>query len=108
MKNFFFVAVLITVSCQNKNDKSIISTIRDYKKKDTTTLARIELETKKINVGVISSPTEALFKIKNISTIKYHIDEIVPSCDCVIGFASKKEILPNDTATIILKFILNC
>lgn len=103
MKRYIFIISLILVSCHNKSDKSVISTIRDYKKKDTNTLARLELDTKKINVGSISNQTEALFRIKNISAIKYHIDEIVPSCDCVFGFASKKEILPNDTATIILR-----
>jgi len=58
-------------------------------------------------IGIIhpGDTIEALYRIKNIDTLAYSIEELVPSCDCTEAVIDADSILPNNYARVKITYI---
>ena len=94
------------VSCNIKNERRI----KQKKVHHQTCATFIEIDSAKYDMGRIrwsGKPIKHLFILKNSSSQRLYINDIVTGCGCITVDYTKKIIFPKDTASVTMKYTPN-
>lgn len=89
------VFVLALLSCQAKSDD-----------RRAGSLTTVEVYQDSIDIGCvhIGDTVKLSYSIKNTGDHPLYIEDVLPSCDCITASYPSAEVIPGDTAAIVLTY----